>query len=121
MKYSKFLNRFSKRIFRIGVFLQKSSIILIVLGLILGILKVGWLILFIGFGVLILSFILVGITTSYLSGYIRLYVKKINYKEANVIAHNHLKEPIELNNDTGSFINEIIGTEGKCIKRIRYE
>ena len=121
MKYSRFLNRFSKRIFRIGVFLQKSSIILIVIGLILGILKVGWLTLFIGFGVLILSLILVGIPTSYLSGFIRFYVKKINYKEANIIAHNHLREPVESNDDTRSFVNEIIGTEGKSIKRIKHD
>lgn len=118
MKYNKFLNRFSKRIFIIGIFLQKSSIILIVIGLILGIINIGWLPLFISFGVFILSYILVGIPTSYISGFIRLYVE-INYKEANIIAHHHLREPIESRDDTSSFVNEIIGTEGKSIKKIK--
>ena len=49
-----------------------------------------------------------------------MYDRTINYKEANTIAQNHLREPIESNDDTRSFVNEIIGTEGKCIKKIKH-
>ena len=119
MEYSSFLNKYSKPIFRIGVFLTKSSIVLIIVGLILGILKIGWLTLFIALGAFILSNIFVNIPTQYIAGFVKLYDRTINYKEANTIAQNHLREPIESNDDTRSFVNEIIGTEGKSIKKIK--
>ena len=68
MKYNNFLNRFSKSIFRIGIFLTQSSIILLIVGLILGLLKIGWLTLFIGLGGFILSNIFVNIPTQYIAG-----------------------------------------------------
>lgn len=120
MNYNSFLNKFSKPIFRIGIFLTKSSITLIIVGLILGILKFGWLTLFIGLGGFILSNIFVNIPTQYIAGFIKLYNSTINYKEANIIAQNHLREPIESNDDTRSFVNEIIGTEGKNIIRMKH-
>ena len=117
MKYNNFLNRFSKSIFRIGIFLTQSSIILLIVGLILGLLRIGWLTLFIGLGGIILSIILVSIPTQYVGGFIKLYDRTINSKEASIIAQDHLKEPIESNDDTRSFVIEIMVTEGKNLKK----
>ena len=43
MKYSNFLNNYSKPILKIGVFLTKSITVFIIVGLILRIMRIGWL------------------------------------------------------------------------------
>jgi hypothetical protein len=72
----------------------------------------------IGLGGFIISIIFVNVVTQYIADFIKLFDRTINYKETNTIAQNHLRKPVESNDDIGSFVNEIIGTEGKSIKQI---